>query len=461
MTPRQIVEALDRYVVGQDDAKRAVAVAIRNRWRRSKLPDELRREVTPRNIILSGPTGVGKTEVARRLAQLVHAPFVKVEATKFTEVGYHGRDVESIVRDLADRAFQVVKQEQAQVVADKAKTLASWRLVDLLMPDPGVEAPAPPRDLDRHDAADTPDPAAERRARARQRMREQIESGKLDDREVELSVTRKPATGGLLAQMGVDQVDPDLVAMFERMAPEKKQRKRVRVAEARRILIEEETEKLLDEERLASDAVDRAEQSGIVFLDEIDKVAAPASGSGGRSGPDVSRQGVQRDLLPIVEGATVSTRYGPVRTDHVLFIAAGAFHTAKVTDLMPELQGRFPIRVELTPLTRDDLLRVLTEPRNALTRQQAALLDAEGLDVVFEDAAVEAMAELAAQANAKLENIGARRLITIVERVFEEVGFDAPDRVARGERKLSVTAEMVREKVGPIVGDADAARFVL
>ncbi|MEM7683171.1 MAG: ATP-dependent protease ATPase subunit HslU [Planctomycetota bacterium] len=455
MTPRQIVEALDRYVIGQHQAKRAVAVAIRNRWRRSRLPEELRAEVTPRNIILSGPTGVGKTEVARRIAQLVHAPFVKVEATKFTEVGYHGRDVESIVRDLTDRAYQVVKQEQAEAVQEKAAELAAARLLDLVMPDPGVDVPGEPAD------PDDPNPAAERRARVRARLKTQLDNGKLEDSEVELSVNRKAGAGGLLAQMGGDAIDPELVNMLERMAPERKERKRMRVAEARRLLIEEETDKLLDEERLAGDAVERAEQSGIVFLDEIDKVAAPSGGSGGRSGPDVSRQGVQRDLLPIVEGATVSTRHGPVKTDHVLFIAAGAFHTAKVTDLMPELQGRFPIRVELSPLGRADLLRILTEPRNALTRQQTALLDAEGLDLTFEPDAVEAIADLAAQANARLENIGARRLITVVEQVFDDIAFDAPERVAGGETRLAVTAEMVRAKVGPIVGDDDAARFVL
>ncbi|MFW6060573.1 MAG: ATP-dependent protease ATPase subunit HslU, partial [Phycisphaeraceae bacterium] len=376
MTPRQIVAELDRYIIGQADAKRAVAVAIRNRWRRQRLDEAMAGEVYPKNIIMSGPTGVGKTEIARRLARLTGAPFIKIEASKFTEVGYYGRDVESMIRDLLEQAINMVRTEQAELVAERAEAAAHERLVDLLLPSSSQRSDEsePPRSTGYVE----PEASEERRQRLRQRIREQIEAGKLDDREIELTTRHKPDTSMMFANMGMDQMDPDMANMLERLMPEQSRTQRTTVREAKRILQEEETEKLIDREQITSEAIARTENSGIIFLDEIDKVATPgggggrggASGGGGGGGPDVSRQGVQRDLLPIVEGSTVNTRHGSVRTDHILFIAAGAFHSASVSDLMPELQGRFPIRVELSALDKDDFVRILTEPSNALTRQQ-------------------------------------------------------------------------------------------
>ncbi|GAB4194700.1 MAG: ATP-dependent protease ATPase subunit HslU [Phycisphaeraceae bacterium] len=458
LTPRQVVEALDQYVIGQDQAKRAVAVAIRNRWRRQQLTGEMAREVYPKNIIMSGPTGVGKTEIARRLARLVDAPFVKVEASKFTEVGYHGRDVESMVRDLLDQAIAMVRREQAERVAEKAREAAMDRLVDLLLPG-GSTTPSP-------SGTGTyvgPDEAKERRAQVRQKLREQLEAGQLNEREVEMDITERPHASVMFANMGIDQMDPQMSDLLEKMIPARTSRKRMTVAQAKQILIEQETDKLLDQEQVTTEAIERTEQNGIIFLDEIDKIASPGgkgTGSGGGS-PDVSRQGVQRDLLPIVEGTTVTTRYGVVRTDHILFIAAGAFHTAGVSDLMPELQGRFPIRVELMPLGEAEFVRILTEPGNSLTRQQQALLAVEGIEVRFEDSGIRAMAQLAAHANATLENIGARRLMTIVEKVFEQVNFDAPEMVTRGETGLTIDETYVREQVQSIAEDQDLSRFVL
>jgi len=458
MTPRDIVDALDRYIIGQHDAKRAVAVAIRNRWRRKQLPPEMAREVYPKNIIMIGPTGVGKTEIARRLSDLTGAPFIKIEASKFTEVGYHGRDVESMVRDLLDVAIQMVRKEEGERVKEKAADAAEDRLVDLLLPgttddeSPGVPASA---------GMTAPEDSRERRHRLRQRVREQVAAGKLDDRTIELSITKRPQTSVMFANMGLDQMDPDMANMFEKMIPEQTQRRKVTVTEARRILTEQETEKLLNPEKITAEAIDRTQQSGIIFLDEIDKIAAGSDGGKSSGGPDVSRQGVQRDLLPIVEGSAVSTRHGVVNTDHILFIAAGAFHVAAVSDLMPELQGRFPIRVELSPLTKADFVRILTEPGNALTKQQQALLGVEGLDIVFEAGAIEAIAELAAEANATLENIGARRLMTIVEKVFDQINFDAPQMARRNETRVTITADFVRQQVAAIVKDKDLSRFVL
>ncbi len=468
-TPKAIVEQLDRFIIGQHDAKRAVAVAIRNRWRRQQLDGEIAREVVPRNIIMAGPTGCGKTEIARRLARLTGAPFIKVEASKFTEVGYHGRDVESMVRDLLDQAIAMVRAEQAQAVNEKAEAAAMDRLVTLLLPGSDPEA-SKRRHATASVAAEGDSSAKggfvatadsiESKQRLREKMREQLTAGALDDKEVEMNITRRPQTSVMFANMGLDQMDPSMADMFEKIIPEQNKRKRVRVEDARRILIEEETDKLLDEDKIVSEAIDRTQDAGIIFLDEIDKIAT-ADGPGGKGSPDVSRQGVQRDLLPIVEGSAVSTRHGVVHTDHILFIAAGAFHYAKVSDLMPELQGRFPIRVELAPLTKDDFVRILTEPQGALTRQQEALLGVEGLRVVFEPGAIDAMAELAAAANERLENIGARRLMTIVETVFDEINFDAPDRVAAGETELRITDAFVREQVAPVVADADLSNFVL
>ncbi|MCC7146468.1 MAG: ATP-dependent protease ATPase subunit HslU [Phycisphaeraceae bacterium] len=457
LTPRQIVAELDRYIIGQGAAKRAVAVAIRNRWRRQQLPKEVAGDVYPKNIIMIGPTGVGKTEIARRLAHLTGAPFIKVEASRYTEVGYHGRDVESMVRDLLDHALSLVRSEQAQTVQDKASQAAQQRLLDILLP------PRPSQAIGGSFVA--VEDSAERRDQTRQKLLEQLQAGALDDREVEITISTRPSASIMFANMGIDQMDPDMANMFERMIPEQTNRRKVTVAEAKRILAEQETDKLLDREKITAEAIRRTEESGIIFLDEIDKIATPGGessggGSGGR-GPDVSRQGVQRDLLPIVEGSAVTTRHGVVHTDHVLFIAAGAFHSAAVSDLMPELQGRFPIRVELSPLGKDDFVRILTEPHNALTRQQQALLGVEGLTITFDAQAIEAIADLAAKANATLENIGARRLMTIVEKVFEEISFDAPQRVARGESSLAITAEFVRTQVAPILQDEDLSRFVL
>jgi len=467
LTPRQIVEALDIHIIGQHDAKRAVAVAIRNRWRRQQLDSDIAAEVYPKNIVMAGPTGCGKTEIARRLAKLTGAPFIKVEASKFTEVGYHGRDVESMIRDLLDQAISLARSEQAKVVAEKAEELALDRLVQLLLPEPGPTATSP-RPEERDPDADEPsggwvstDESIEARDRLRQRIREQITAGALDDKEVELTLSSRPQTSVMFANMGLDQMDPSMSDMFEKLIPEQSKRKRVKVLDARRILVEQETEKLLDEDKIVSEAIERTEHSGIVFLDEIDKIATPEGAAGGKGSPDVSRQGVQRDLLPIVEGSAVNTRHGIVHTDHILFIAAGAFHFAKVSDLMPELQGRFPIRVELQPLTKEDFVRILTEPKGALTTQQQELLGVEGLDVVFEPDSIDAMAELAAKANAQLENIGARRLMTIVEKVFEQVNFDAPERVASGDKAFTVTSDFVREQVAPVVADAALSNFVL
>jgi ATP-dependent HslUV protease ATP-binding subunit HslU len=464
LTPRQIVDALDTHIVGQHDAKRAVAVAIRNRWRRRQLDAEIAAEVYPKNIVMAGPTGCGKTEIARRLARLTGAPFIKVEASKFTEVGYHGRDVESMIRDLLDHAISLVRSEQAKIVTEKAEDAALDRLVQLLLPEPSKHKPSAAEDPDHPATAQgwvSTEESTEARDRLKQRMRQQIIDGKLDDKEVELTITNKPQTSVLFANMGLDQMDPSMSDMFEKLVPEQNKHKRVKVADAKRILIEQETEKLLDEDKIIAEAIERTEHGGIVFLDEIDKIASPEGAGGGKGSPDVSRQGVQRDLLPIVEGSAVNTRHGIVHTDHILFVAAGAFHFAKVSDLMPELQGRFPIRVELQPLTKDDFVRILTEPKGALTVQQQALLGVEGLEVKFDQAGIEAMAELAAQANAQLENIGARRLMTIIEKVFDQVNFDAPERVAKGDKTFTVTAEFVREQVAPVVADADLSNFVL
>jgi len=463
LTPRQVVEQLDKYVIGQDPAKRAVAVAIRNRWRRRRLTGEMAREVYPKNIIMSGPTGVGKTEIARRLARLADAPFVKVEASKFTEVGYHGRDVESMVRDLLDQGIAMVRAEQAAHVAEKAKHAAADRLVDLLLPGSSAPAATPGSG-----AYVGPEDAGERKAQVRKKLREQLDAGQLDEREVELNITDKPHASALFANMGIDQMDPQMSDMLERMIPAKNSRRKMTVAQARQVLTEQETEKLLDQDKVTAEAIERTEQSGIIFLDEIDKIAAPGGkggagtgGSGGGGSPDVSRQGVQRDLLPIVEGTSVTTRYGVVQTDHILFIAAGAFHSASVSDLMPELQGRFPIRVELSALNENDFVRILTEPGNALTKQQQALLGVEGIEVAFEDSGIRAMAQVAAKANATLENIGARRLMTIVEKVFEQVNFDAPEMAARGEKTLTIDERFVRDQVQVIAEDQDLSKFVL
>ncbi|MHC4416889.1 MAG: ATP-dependent protease ATPase subunit HslU [Planctomycetota bacterium] len=457
LTPRQIVAELDRHIIGQDLAKRAVAVAVRNRWRRRQLDPQLAQEVAPKNIIMVGPTGVGKTEIARRLSNLVNAPFIKVEASKYTEVGYHGRDVESMVRDLLELAVGMVRAEQADVVRGQAEGSVEPRLVSLLLGD--ASATSEPWAGGGDGSSPAPDgPETDERDLVRQRMSEKLREGMFEDREIEITVREKQGLP-IIGMMGPEQIDPAVSSVLENILPERTRRRRVTVARARSILTEEETDKLIDNEKIIEQAVERTEQGGIIFLDEIDKIAAPADARAGSA--DVSRQGVQRDLLPIVEGSTVNTRYGVVHTDQILFIAAGAFHNVSVSDLMPELQGRFPIRVELDPLTKKDFKRILTEPDAALTKQTEALLATEGLQVTFEPGSIDAMAELAAEANAVMENIGARRLITVVECVFEQVGFDAPDLVAGGETKIHVTADFVRRRVAEIIKDEDLSRFVL
>src|SRR5262245_11270870 len=441
LTPRQIVAELDKYIVGQEAAKKAVAVAIRNRWRRQQLPPELRTDVTPKNIILIGPTGVGKTEIARRLAQLVGAPFVKVEATKYTEVGYHGRDVESMVRDLTEAAGGMVRQEPRRQVEKQAKERVAERLLDLLVPKSNTWDP--------EDAE-----ANDRRKRTREKMRARLEAGELEDRPVELTVDQKTVPVQIFSNMGMEQMDVDFQNMFERLMPKQAQQRQVPVREARRILLEQEAEALIDRQAVGEKAVELAENHGIIFLDELDKVCGPAA----THGPDVSRQGVQRDLLPVVEGTTVNTRYGPVRTDHVLFIAAGACHPSKPAHLMPELQGRFPIRVELTDLTREDFLRILTEPKHSLTRQYAELIATEGVTLTFAPDGVEAVADIAFEVNRTTQNIGARRLHTILERVVEEVSFDAPD---LPDKHVRVDGEYVRKRLDSILQKEDLSRYIL
>ena len=437
LTPREIVAELDRYIVGQTDAKKAVAVALRNRWRRQQLEPELREEIAPKNIIMIGPTGVGKTEIARRLARLTGSPFLKVEASKFTEVGYVGRDVESIVRDLVEAAIQLVRAEQSAAVKVRAERAAEERLLDLLIPQ-GVG---------------TGDPGWEENRRAIKRL---LRERQLEEREVEVEVqeSRMP-TLDLFTPQGMESMGIDFKDMFSGIMGGKKARKKMKVADARRVLVAEEEDRLIDRSQVETEALRRVEEGGIVFLDEIDKIASREEG--GR-GPDVSREGVQRDLLPIVEGTTVNTKYGPVRTDHVLFIAAGAFHVSRPADLIPELQGRFPIRVELHALGSEDFKRILTEPENSLVRQYTALMGTESVELVFEPAALDSIAEMAAAINESAENIGARRLHTVMEHLLEEVSFTAPDLAGR---RWVVTADTVRERLEPLVSDRDLARYIL
>ena len=453
LTPAEIVSALDRHIVGQQSAKRAVAVAVRNRWRRQQLPEPLAGEVVPRNMVMIGPTGVGKTEIARRLARLVDAPFIKVEATKFTEVGYVGRDVESMIRDLLELAIKMIRSQQAEEVAEQADQAARDRMVSLLLGEMTAEPESTPATPDEAPATSDEDPAHDR---VRARMRLKLDEGFFDDREIEIMVREKP-TMPVIGGGGNDQIDPGLGSMLENLMPEKRHRRKVKVVRAIEILREEETDKLIDHDRLGERAIERTEQAGIVFIDEIDKIAISDRGGSG----DVSRQGVQRDLLPIVEGSSVTTRHGVVNTDNILFIAAGAFHGAKVSDLMPELQGRFPIRVELESLDRDDFRRILEEPDASLTEQQVALMGAEGLKVVFDESAIDAMADLAAEANERLENIGARRLMTIIEKVFEEIAFEASEMVARGEKSVAIDGDFVRKRLETVLADEDLSRFVL
>ncbi len=444
LTPKKIVEALDRYIIGQRDAKRAAAVAIRNRWRRQQLPDNLREEVGPSNMILIGPTGVGKTEIARRLANLVNAPFIKVEATKYTEVGYHGRDVESMMRDLVDLAIHMVREEQTEVVRAEAERLTEEQLIDILMP---------PTDFDRedHDAASD---TAQRRHRSREKIRTQLRSGEMDDRIIELRIETKSMPIGIMTSAGMDQLEPEMQNLLDRIMPADPRTRSLPVREARKIIFSQQCDNLIDREKVTEMALRRTENTGIVFLDELDKLAGPERSHG----PDISRQGVQRDLLPIIEGCTVSTRYGPLKTDHILFIAAGAFHSSKPSDLMPELQGRLPIRVELTDLSRDDFVRILTEPENALTKQQIALLGTEGVKIEFTEDAIVALADMAYRVNQSTENIGARRLMTVMERLVEDLSFDAPERSGETVR---IDEAFVADRLAGLTQDADLSRFIL
>jgi ATP-dependent HslUV protease ATP-binding subunit HslU len=454
LTPRQIVEELDRYVIGQRDAKRMVAIALRTRWRRQRLPAHLRDEVIPKNIIMIGPTGVGKTEISRRLAKLSQAPFIKVEASKFTEVGYVGRDCESMVRDLVEQAVNMVKAEFGERIQKKAEAQAEERLLDLLLPPPTPKAPS--GIFDEGSREMQAPPTFESYDATRSKLRLQLREGKLDHRSVEIEV--KDKTGlpiGVISNIGgMEQIQDQLQEMLGGMFPPKKKKRTVKVPEALELLTQEETQKLIDMEAVVKEAVARTEQNGIIFLDEIDKIA----GREGTLGPDVSREGVQRDLLPIVEGSTVTTKYGPVKTDHVLFIAAGAFHAAKPSDLIPELQGRFPIRVELSPLTKDDFIRILTEPQNALIKQYTALLETEGITLDFTREGLEEIANTAVLVNERSENIGARRLFTIMERLLEQISFEAPELT---ERKITIDAQVVTERLKDVVKDEDLSRYIL
>lgn len=457
-TPREIVAELDKYIVGQDKAKRAVAIALRNRWRSRRLDASLRDDVIPKNILMIGSTGVGKTEIARRLAKLVQAPFIKVEATKFTEVGYVGRDVESIIRELAETSVRMVRERRIAEVQEKAKDLAEERILDVFVPEPKHSANPLGRLFSAAETKEKEDAAeSEPKYKAgRDWCRKRLAAGALEDELIEIDVEDSPRPMvGMFAGSGLEGVSDNLQDMIGSLMPKKQRKRKVSVREARKIFTQEEAMKLVDMDEVTEEAIRVAEHSGIVFLDEIDKVAAPGAAS---SGPDVSREGVQRDILPIVEGSTVMTKYGPLKTDHVLFIAAGAFHTAKPSDLIPELQGRFPIRVELAALEKEDFRRILVEPQNALLKQYEALLATEGVTLVFTDEAIDRLAEMACEVNAQTENIGARRLHTLLEKLLEEVSFEAPE---MPDKRVVIDAAYVEEKLADITVNRDLSRFIL
>ncbi len=445
LTPREIVAELDKYIIGQDKAKKMVAIAMRNRWRRRQVRDDLRDEIMPNNIILIGPTGVGKTEIARRLARLAEAPFIKVEASKFTEVGYVGRDVESIIRDLTDLAISIVKSEWTERVKKKAEINAEEKLLDLLLPE-GFGTVSDGSEDENEE---------ERRKRTREKLRDQLREGRLENRKVEMDVTSESFPMlQIFSPVGIEEMGMNIQDLFGGMLPKKRKKRRMTISEAREILIAEEVQKLIEMEKVVKEAIKRVEESGIVFLDEIDKIAGVEEGGG----IDVSREGVQRDILPVVEGTNVVTKYGMVRTDHILFIASGAFHVSKPSDLIPELQGRFPIRVELNSLTTEDFIRILTEPENALIKQYTAILETEGVKITFTKGAIREIAETATKVNQRAEDIGARRLHTIMSTLLEDVLFNAPD---DSMKHIKITAEDVRKKLKDIVEDEDLAKYIL
>jgi ATP-dependent HslUV protease ATP-binding subunit HslU len=443
LTPKRIVEELDKYIIGQNKAKKAVAIAMRNRWRRQRLSPELKDEVLPKNIIMIGPTGVGKTEIARRLSRLASAPFIKVEASKFTEVGYVGRDVESMIRDLTEISISMVKSEHIEKIQEKAKTLAEEHVLDLLLPPPRTQRGTGVEEDER-----------EKHKETRERLRAQLREGKLDSRYVDIDVKEKVMPFGVVSNVGLEELEINLKEMLGNFLPEKSKRRKVKVPEALAIMVQEEANKLIDMEKITKEAIERAEQSGIVFIDEIDKIAS----RGHAHGPDVSREGVQRDLLPIVEGTTVSTKHGQVKTDHILFIASGAFHMSKPSDLIPELQGRFPIRVELDHLGKGDFVRILTEPYNALIKQYTALLATENMVLDFTNDSIDEIADIAAHVNEKTENIGARRLHTVLEKLLEDISFEAPE---KKNGKLVIDKKYVKDKLSEIVKDEDLSRYIL
>ncbi|MDR0548359.1 MAG: ATP-dependent protease ATPase subunit HslU [Deltaproteobacteria bacterium] len=447
LTPREIVAELDRYIIGQSKAKRAVAIALRNRWRRLMVPEEFREEIAPKNIIMIGPTGVGKTEIARRLAKLTRSPFIKVEASKYTEVGYVGRDVESMIRELMDLAVNLVQTEEKENLAAKSAEIAEDRLLDLLLPEMKQT----------EIFADEETPGRKTSSLTRTKLRKMLREGRLDSRVVDLEVEQSSANQPItriFTNMGLDEIEKNLNDAMSQFFPRKSRKRRVKVQEAREILIMEESSRLIDMDKVVAEAKRRVEQYGLIFIDEIDKVAGPVN----KSGPDISREGVQRDLLPLVEGSTVPTKHGPVKTDHILFIAAGAFHVAKPSDLIPELQGRFPIRVELTSLSKEDFIRILTEPQNALTLQYQKLLETENVSLELTKEAVEELAAMAYRVNEKQENIGARRLATIMETLLDQISFEAPD-VA--PTKIVITAEYVKERLADMVENTDLSRYIL